>query len=212
MKLNEKNNNQQQVWNALAGQWYLFRKRPWPDVEKVIQMLAKWKPGKILDIGCGNCRNLLPFAGFRCYGIDFSDEMLKQATKFCKQNGIKVTLKHAEASKLPFTSQSFDYCLSIALLHHLEAEKQKAALFEMFRVLKPRGKALITVWNKLQPRFIFKPKDLYIPWKVNGKSYKRYYHLFTYWELKKLLKECCLEILYNSGIFGRNLIFVAQKW
>ncbi len=202
---------QHEVWDSIAPSWDSFKRKPLPLVEKLAQ---EWKPGKILDIGCGNCRNLLPFAkaGFECWGVDFSRGMIKVARKFCDSNKIKVNLQQAKAERLPFASWDFDYCLSIASLHHVEnSEQRKIALFEMRRVLKPGGKALVVVWNKLQWRFLFKPKDYYVKWHIGKKVYHRYYHLFTYWELKKLLGQTEFALLHSSGPFGRNLVFIANK-
>ena len=205
--------NQQKVWNAVAKQWYHFRQKSWSDVGKVLNLASiKWKKGKILDIGCGNCRNLLPFAehNFECYGIDFSEEMLKHAKEFVKNHKIKADLKQAGAEKLPFKENSFDYAISIAVLHHLNKKQQLQALQEMKRVLKNRGKAIITVWNKWQGRFLFKKKEIFVPWHITEKVYQRYYYLFTYFELKKLLKKSCFKILYSKP-FGKNLIFVVEN-
>lgn len=202
---------QQEVWDSIAPSWDSFRKKPLKIAEK---LALKWKHGRILDIGCGNCRNLLPFAkaGFECWGVDFSSEMIKIAKKFCESHSIKVNLQQAKAERLTFASWHFDYCLNIASLHHIEgAEQRKIALFEMRRVLKPGGKALVMAWNKLQWRFLFKPRDYYVKWHIGSKVYYRYYHLFTYWELKNLLKKTEFEILRSAGIFKRNLVFVIKK-
>jgi len=202
---------QQEVWDSIASSWNSFRRKPLEIAEK---LSLKWKRGRILDIGCGNCRNLLPFAkaGFECWGVDFSNEMIKNAKKFCDSNSIKVNLQQAKAERLPFPSWHFDYCLNIASLHNIEdAEQRKIALFEMRRVLKPGGKALVVVWNKLQLRFLFKPKNYYVKWNVGSKIYRRYYHLFTYFELRKLLKQTEFEILHSAGIFGGNLFFIIKK-
>jgi len=205
--------NQEHVWNEIAKQWFHFRQRPFKDLDSILNKAAAWKSGKILDIGCGSCRNLLPFAkaGFHCSGIDFSKEMLKFAKQFADENKFKVELKQARAEKLPFKDNSFDYALSIATLHHLNKEEQIQALQEMFRVLKKDGKAIITVWNKLQWRFIFKKKELLIPWNVQGKTYKRYYYMFNFKELKNLLKKTGFKILKTPGMFGRNISFVVKK-
>ncbi len=195
--------NQQQVWNKIAESWSNFRQRP----SKIAEELSKkWKPGKILDIGCGNCRNLFPFYknNFTCYGIDFSEEMIKQAKKFIKKNKIKINLKIADAESLPFKNNFFDYCLSLAVLHHVK-NKEKAVK-ELYRVLKLNGKAVFCVWNKLQLKFLFKKKESYIKW---GK-YPRYYYFFSYFELKNLLKKSGFKIL-KSNFFGKNICFILQK-
>ena len=138
---------QKQVWNSIAESWYNFRH--WPI--RIAKKLSKeWQPGKILDIGCGNSRNLLPFYqnNFTCYGIDFSENVIELAKKYISKHEMKVNLKIANAENLPYKNNFFDYCLSLAVLHHVK-NKEKA-IQEIYRVLKPNGKAIICVWNKLQ--------------------------------------------------------------
>ncbi len=204
--------NQQKVWDAISTSWDSFRRKPFPEI--VEKCSLSWKPGKILDIGCGNCRNLIPFSqkGFECYGIDFSKGMLKEAEKFCAKNNCKAVLKYARAEKLPFSNSSFDYCMCVASLHHVDDyKKREKALNEIFRVLKTNGKALITCWNKVQIRFLLKPRNHYITWTTKGKTYFRYYYLFNYWELKKLIESRGFHVLYSSGPFDKNLTFIIQK-
>lgn len=210
----KQNQNQEKVWDAIAEQWFHFRQRPPHDVQIWLNILVrKWKKGKLLELGCGACRNLLIFAnaGFDCYGIDFSNKMLKQAERYCRKYKFKVKLKRARANKLPFKNNSFDYVLYIGVLHHLNKKERLESLKEIKRVLKKDGEAYISVWNKLIPRFFFKPKDYYVPWHVMGKVYWRYYHLFTYWELKNLINKAGFHILNSSGLFGNNLCFLIRN-
>lgn len=202
---------QQKVWDEIAEGWTNWRQKPLDIVEKLVQ---EWQPGKILDIGCGNCRNLLPFAraGFECHGIDFSHKMIEIAKESCKKNGAKVKLEVAYADELPFENATFNYIITIAVIHHLDTkEKRIKAVEEIKRVLKPGGKALILVWNKLQWKFVFNPRDVYIPWKRKSMEYMRYYHLFTHWEMQKLIKNAGLKIIWTSGPFERNLQFIVEK-
>lgn len=207
-----KNMNQKQIWDKLAFQWHNFRQKP---TEEVIWFLNKYykNKGKLLDIGCGNGRNLIPFAklNFECHGIDFSENMLKNAKTLADKNKVKISLELANITKIPYPNNSFDYCLHIASLHHLNLkEEQLKSLQETYRVLKQNGLVLLTVWNKLQLKFLFKPKDTYVSWKINNKRYKRYYHLFTYFELKRLIKKTKFKII-EAKPFGKNLVFVLEK-
>ena len=206
---------QEKAWNELAKVWKGYRTRPFKDVEALLSLLSSSKKGKILEIGCGNCRNLLPFAkaGFECYGIDFSKEMLKFAEQFARKNEVRIQLKQARAEKLPFKSNSFDYVLNIAVLHHLKKKEQVLAVKEMFRILKPEGKALISVWNKLNPKFwkFLLKKEIFIPWKINDKTCWRYYYFFSFWELKKLIKKAGFKIIKSSSPFARNISFIIKK-
>ena len=60
------------------------------------------------------------------------------------------------------------------------------------------------------PNRSIKPKDLEIPWKIKNKEYQRYYHLFDYFELKKLIDKTNFQII-ESNILGKNLVFVLKK-
>lgn len=218
----QKNINQEKVWDALAEQWYHFRQQPFKDVEEELERLSDQKKGKILEIGCGNCRNLVIFAkkGFDCYGIDFSSEMIKQAKKFCKKQNIKIKLRKANATKLPFQSNSFDYILNIATLHHLNKKEQEKSLKEMHRVLKPKGKILVSVWKKpfgkeIKPlskelkKTNEKIKEYYLAWHVGSKVLWRYYYVFNLNELKKLFKDNGFKVLKEKQ--DKNLILIVRK-
>lgn len=198
--------NQEKVWDAIAEQWYHFRQQQFKDVKEEIEKLIKLKKGKILEIGCGNCRNLKDFAkaGFVCYGIDFSRKMLKFARLYCKKYGFKVILKKAKVESLPFKNNTFDYLLAIAILHHLKPRQQIKAVKEMYRVLKDDGLALISVWNKKS-----KLKEEFVPWKIKNKIYLRYYYFFSLEELKKLFYEEGFKILKEK--VNKNIVIIVKK-
>jgi ubiquinone/menaquinone biosynthesis C-methylase UbiE len=193
-------------WDIIAKEWDRMRQKP---VEFAIDLANEWKPGKILDIGTGNARNLKPFLekGFDCSGIDSSKELIKIA----KERFPDAKLLQANATKLPFPDASFDYVICLAVLHHLKPKEHEKALKEIKRVLKPGGKAAIAVWNKLQMRFIFGKKEQIVPWKLPKQTIDRYYYFFTYWELKKLLKKQGFAIKESKGRFGKNIEFICAR-
>jgi len=195
--------SQQQVWNTIAESWNNFRNKSLKELENL-----DWKKGKILDLGCGNCRNLLAFKNLDCYGIDFSENMLIEARKFTKKHSFKVKLKQASIEKIPFDNTYFDYVLAVAVLHHLK--NPETSVKEIYRVLKPGGEAFITVWNKLQIRFLFKKKELPIPWKQKDEILYRYYNFVGYFQLRRMLKKNDFNIL-KSSFFGRNISFLVKK-
>ena len=204
--------NQIHVWDSIAESWHNLRRKPL--LEVIRELSAKWAPGKLLDVGCGNCRNTMIFAkhGFDCYGIDFSKQMLKNAESYAKQNNVKINLRTANVTTIPFKDNTFDYAMCTAVLHHVgNKQERKKVLSEIKRVLKNRGQALISVWNKLQWNFLFSRKEKYVGWRVNDVTYYRYHYLFTYWELKRLLKEAGFKIIDHSGFLGKNIIFIVKK-
>ena len=87
-------------------------------------------------------------------------------------------------------------------------------------MLKPGGEAFITVWNKWQPRFWLKKKDTLVPWKSKDETINRYYHLFSYGELEKLVRQAGFEVVksfpesrYKFPIktFSRNICLLVRR-
>src|SRR5262245_2057028 len=69
-------------------------------------------PGRLLDLGCGTGRFLIPFArrGFTVTGVDLSDEMLRVAAEKATVAGVQVELRKANLVELDnFAGGSFDY-------------------------------------------------------------------------------------------------------
>ena len=209
------------VFNQIAPSWYNFRH--WSIFRSELEALAsQWRKGKLLNIGCAHGPDFLPFRrGFDLYGVDFSREMLKFARKYSQKFNFAVELSLADISHLPYSDETFDWALSVAAYHHVKGkEERQAALDELRRVLKPGGEAFITVWNRCQPRFWFKPQEVAVPWQQKGKILHRYYYLFSYPELEKLAKQAGFEVLksfpessyhFPIKLFSRNICLLVKK-
>jgi len=59
----------------------------------------------------------------------------------------KADVAVADGMQLPYASQRFDAVLSIAVLHHITTPARRIHMLkELLRILRPAGKALVTVW------------------------------------------------------------------
>jgi len=212
--------NNKDIFDQIAPGWYSFRH--WSIFRSELEALAKrWQKGKLLNVGCAHGPDFLPFRdGFELYGVDFSAEMLKFAEKYARKFDFTVELTLSDVRHLPYPDQTFDWAISVATYHHLKGEDQLAAISELKRVLKPGGEAFITVWNRWQPRFWFKPKEVAVPWRKRDKTLYRYYYLFSYPELEKLVKKAGFEVLksfpesayrFPLKLFSRNICLLVKK-
>ncbi len=196
--------NQRQVWNNIAEEWYEFKINP---SEKVLDFLNK-KKGKILDLGCGAGRHLKEIKDGKMYLVDFSRNMINLAKKRAEEKRIKAEFFVASLAKLPFDDNFFDSAIAIAVLHCMKGEKNREkAVKELFRVLKPKAKALVAVWNKGSRRFRNSPKERLVKWRKSG---ARYYYLFDADEIYRLFKNAGFKISLKYEP-ERNIIFVVQK-
>ncbi len=195
--------NQKQVWNKIAEEWYEFKVEP---SEKVLDFL-KGKKGKILDLGCGAGRHLKKIKDGKMYLIDFSKNMIELAKKRAKEKNIEAEFAVSEITKLPFRNNFFDSAIAIAVFHCITPKNQEKAVKELFRVMKPKAKALIAVWNKNSKKFRNSEKERYVRWRDKG---KRYYYLFDEKEIHDLFRKSGFRIA-SKETPKRNIIFVVQK-
>jgi SAM-dependent methyltransferase len=98
-------------------------------------------PARILDCGCGTGANVEWLGRFgRAYGFDLSQTGLQ----FGREAG-RTRLARASVTAAPFRGAIFDLVTSFDVLYSLDPGQEKAALAEMFRLLKPGGFAIINV-------------------------------------------------------------------
>jgi tRNA (uracil-5-)-methyltransferase TRM9 len=210
-----------EVFDEIAESWY--RVRHWPLLRDDLDALAaRWQGGKLLNVGCAHGPDFLPFRqAFELHGIDRSPAMVKHAIGYSNKFNFYVNLAVSDALSLPFADSTFDWAISVATYHHIKGRQDREKAFsELKRVLKPEGEAFLTVWNWGQPRFWLKSKEQQVPWNLKGKKIYRYYHLFSYGELRKSLTKTGWGILglspeksYRFPIrhFSRNICALIRK-
>ncbi|MEM5799149.1 MAG: class I SAM-dependent methyltransferase [Candidatus Aenigmatarchaeota archaeon] len=185
-----------EVYEEIAESWSNLRNKP---VSFVPFDRIK---GSVLDIGCGNARNIIPLTkkGLWCVGVDFSKNMIKNAIKLCQKNNLEIDFVLADAFRLPFKSKIFDNCICIATLHHLETrEKRIQSLKEINSVSK--NHIYISVWYRWQVYHLinliknfWRFGDVYVNWRKKNKVLKRFYHLYTKKEFEKDILSAGLKI------------------
>jgi SAM-dependent methyltransferase len=104
---------------------------------------------RVLDVGCGTgvlacavAERVGPEG--RVVGLDPNEQMLAVARR--KPTGVTWQLGRAES--LPFDDASFDAVVSQFALMFFE--RKPTAIAEMLRVLRPRGRLVIAVWDALE--------------------------------------------------------------
>lgn len=213
-------------WEDLADKFSQTRQHLWYELKDLSKYV---KDGdKILDLGCGNGRLYQAFKdkNIEYVGVDQSKKLIALGKERFPQTKLIV----ANACDLSFKEQEFNSIFSIAFLHHLPFKKIRVKILkDCYSFLKPNGFIICTVWNLYQPRLIKKYKiwkillgfkDVFIPFKFDDKEVKRYHHVFTKSEFKKMFIQAGFEIVdvyyikkgeKSNWKNGYNLVLIAKK-
>ncbi|KAI5289725.1 tRNA methyltransferase, has a role in tRNA modification [Ascosphaera aggregata] len=181
-----------QVYQQIADHFSQTRYKPWPIVERFLQSQT---PGSIgLDIGCGNGKYLPVNRDVFMVASDRSPNLIKTARQHHPHSAII-----ADTLSLPHPLHSFDFAISIAVIHHLSTPARRvAAISSILSILRDDGKALIYVWaleqkNSRRGWDTGMDQDQMVPWvkkekqadgTMQEKVYERYYHLYREGELQ----------------------------
>lgn len=149
----EPGNDQQK--EVLYNQWhatqagYFSHATLFPWHEAVLSRLPEKFEGSILEIGCGSgdFSILLAkrFPEARITGTDFSGAAIASATSKLSADSGNVAFQTENAEKLSFEDNSFDLVISCETIEHVF--NPQIMVSEMFRVLKPGGRVLLTTEN-----------------------------------------------------------------
>lgn len=176
------------------------RFRIWPHIRQFLDGLPS--NSKVLDIGCGNGKNMDYRKDLQMFGLEHSQAL----TDICVEKGLKVI--QGDARSLPFEDNTFDAIIMIAVIHHIDPQEHYKVLNEIKRVLQPGGKCLITNWAVEQPpsakRQFHKGLNMVI-WKGKEET------PLPYWVMDKDLAD---EFTNNlpSGLKFMNLDWDAGNW
>jgi len=106
---------------------------------------------KILDCGAGGRDPKLAFFyenGLEAYGIDISEDQIKEAEDFCKNNNYRLNIVKGDMRNIPFESMFFGYVYSYLSMIHLSKNGTAQAINEIHRVLMRGGLCYLNFLSK----------------------------------------------------------------
>lgn len=171
----------------------------WRLVRKFLNSLPA--DSSVLDIGCGNGKNMLYRADLNMIGVEHSNSLVE----ICHMRNLDV-IKGA-AQQLPFKDDTFDAAIMIAVIHHIPPAEQYTVFSEIYRILRPGGRCLITNWAVEQPhdaRRTFKAGLNLVSWKGKDGAAPLSYWVLNEEMAKKMAAEMpnnlqCTSLQWDAG-------------
>jgi len=161
----------------------------------------------LLEVGCGQGNFSLHLAslGARVVGTDFSTKAIEIAnTKKVAQESFPRFLV-ADAQTLPFADSSFDLVVSCECLEHVPNPSK--ALNEMFRVLRPNGRLVLTTENYSNGMLIYWAMSWLKRKPFNsGNGVQPIEHFFLYWRVQRMMRHAGFTL---GRKLGAHYVFFA---
>ena len=146
----------QSRWNADHGTLNLDEIKKEPDAffvdlealaqhkKDIINLLGDTTGKRILELGSGRGEFSVALAkcGAEVVGVDVGEDLVKLGREVAKVNNVECEFVCASIDDLGLPTDSFDYVVGNAILHHLSEEGVVNSIKEAKRVLKPDGEAL----------------------------------------------------------------------
>jgi ubiquinone/menaquinone biosynthesis C-methylase UbiE len=133
--------------NGLVARWYAgITRKNLKEYRKDAIMLAERAPAgsAILDLAPGPgylAIELAKLGNYQVTGLDISETFVDIARQNAKDVGVSVDFRLGDAAEMPFEEETFDYIVCRAAFKNFS--QPVAALNEMRRALKARGRAVI---------------------------------------------------------------------
>lgn len=135
-------------WNKKYSQGHYTNEQAYPFLVKAFNEQSENLPNKkVLDIGCGNGRNMRFVAkqDFECTGIDISSEAIAQLKEVLKKEKLTASVEQGDFFNLKYKDETFGCIICINVLQHNNWKGARKSFMEMSRVLLPGGVIILSV-------------------------------------------------------------------
>lgn len=152
------------------------------------RLIPSTASGSALDLGCGSgwISRMLRAAGWSVTAVDLFPENVERARRFAEQALCADALSALRA----MPAQSFQCCVVLELIEHLEAEADRTALLAELRRVAASGATLIlSTPNRLSPEGLY---GYYYAEKLRGVRWTAWdpthHRIYTSFELLRILR------------------------
>ena len=179
-----------------------------------LKMFPAFEGMTVLDVGCGTGVHLELYqkAGCEVFGIDLSPSMLQVARK---RLGERAHLHPGDASKMPYSDQTFDLIIMSTVLHEMSNGVRSALITESKRILKKDGRILLIDFHPgpVQPfkGWVYKSIITLAEVMAGREHYKNYRDFMANQGLKGLISSHELFIDNEKIVSGGNIALLLLR-
>ena len=161
-----------------------------------LRWLKPRKGERILDIGCGEGTYdyRIALRGARVFGFDLDLNQLGRARAYHKTPRTGFVCAHADA--FPLRSGQFDTVMSLCVFEHLPDDRQ--TLREMWRVLRPGGRILLTLDS-------LSLEEIGEAWRSEHRERHAVLQFYTHPSIRSILEACGFSLIRHRYLLRSRL-------
>lgn len=187
--------------------YYFESKEHEENNRKIFAILGGDHDAVILDAGCGVGEYLIPLS-HNCkyiYGIDISNESIKECSEKIKEKNIKNALVQVSSiTEIPLGDSSVDKILCLGIFQCLDAPDIEIAVKEFKRIIKKDGVIIVSFLNGGSLHGISTDFLRFVRKMIKGEK-KYSSHDISYKKLKKIIEDegGTMEIFHSAYFYPR---------
>lgn len=198
-------------WEELYNKKQPYREKP--AVKLVTRFFEEYgeelQDGKILDLGCGNGRNLryVVKQGYDVEGIEISEEAIRQLHEDFRKENLTAKIRQGSFYDLPYEDGQFDCVMCINVFQYNDWRGAEKAFQEAGRILKDNGLFLLSIRSTSRDlpkdRIDVPDKGITVMSKQGAKKDIKF-HYFSEEEIRELADKNFLEVMEIKDVVGRQ--------
>lgn len=168
---------------GIIARWYAQNTRQGREFDVLAKRVFEIVPagGRVLEVAPGPgflSIEIAKLGKYQVAGVEISKTFVEIERANAQAAGVKINFRQGDAANIPFDDASFDFVICTAAFKNFTRPVQ--ALAEMYRVLRPQGRALIVDLRKDAPRDA-------INREVEGMGLNWINTVFTKWTFSQML-------------------------